>query len=120
MLSGICFKTENENHYLFNARQKVIFPVHPLVGWYYKQERKGIRKDQVKMKDNTFISYSNSEQNQYFKEFLFLKKNGLFNTKKQSAMVIRPFSSEMVEQELANLRQVVFEVTDTCNLKCKY
>lgn len=120
MLSGICFKTVNENHYFFDAGQKLIFPIHPLIGWYYEQERRGIRNDPVNDEDNALLGYSDSELNFYYKEFLFLKQNGLFNTKKQSAMANRPFTSEMVKHELANLRQVVFEVTDACNLKCKY
>ncbi len=29
-------------------------------------------------------------------------------------------NSDMIRQKLVNLSQVVFEVTDACNLKCKY
>lgn len=29
-------------------------------------------------------------------------------------------TSDTVKQQLINLRQIVFEVTDSCNLKCKY
>ena len=29
-------------------------------------------------------------------------------------------SSEDIRYQLANLRQITFEVTDACNLKCKY
>lgn len=29
-------------------------------------------------------------------------------------------NKENIEQNLINLRQLVFEVTDSCNLRCKY
>ena len=29
-------------------------------------------------------------------------------------------TADMVKEELANLKQLVFEVTDACNLRCKY
>ena len=29
-------------------------------------------------------------------------------------------TSDTIKQQLLNLRQIVFEVTDSCNLKCKY
>lgn len=31
-----------------------------------------------------------------------------------------PTTKEDIEQNLINLRQLIFEVTDSCNLRCKY
>ena len=121
MLSGICFKTDNDNHYFFDAGQKLIFPIHPLVGWFYQQEGQGGKtRDTVNPGNSLLSGYSDAERDHYFQEFLFLKQNGCFNDKKQEALANKPFTAGMVEHELANLRQVVFEVTDACNLKCKY
>ena len=121
MLSGICFKTDNGNHYFFDAKQKRIFPIHPLISWFFEQEREGGRiENTVDSREPILSIYSEAEQDHYYQEFLFLKQNGYFNAKKQEALTNKPFTADMVEQELANLRQVVFEVTDACNLKCKY
>jgi uncharacterized protein len=49
---------------------------------------------------------------QYCRKYLSLKRNN--NT------VFVDIQPEEIEFQLANLRQVVFEVTDACNLKCKY
>ena len=54
----------------------------------------------------------------YIRKARYFKKHGLLDgIEKQYDGVITP---AMVRDSLANLHQLVFEVTDACNLQCKY
>lgn len=54
----------------------------------------------------------------YSRKLRFLEKNGLFA--KDDITFQTEYSEELVRQNLACLRQLLIEVTDCCNLKCKY
>jgi uncharacterized protein len=66
--------------------------------------------------------YSKEEISYYYSKYMFLKDHGLINILKGPGE--RKFSGFITEDDikwrLANLPQLVFEVTDMCNLKCKY
>ena len=58
------------------------------------------------------------ESDYYGKKYLFWKEKIL--QKGPSVELVTDYTPESIENNLANLRQFVIEVTDGCNLKCKY
>lgn len=54
------------------------------------------------------------------KKLKYLEKYGLINRKPISADKFRYLKTEDIEDAIFNTHQIIFEVTDRCNLKCRY
>ena len=67
---------------------------------------------------NVNIDVDDETLNHAWKKIQFLKQNNLQRSDNKDMFV--DLQPEEIESQLANLQQVVFEVTDSCNLKCKY
>jgi uncharacterized protein len=65
-------------------------------------------------------SFSLGELKYYYRKFLFLQKNGYFSQPGEETFKPGFVKPETMEYTLANSRQITFEVTDMCNLKCEY
>lgn len=63
-------------------------------------------------------SSSEEELAYYFRKFEFLQANGRLSSKKRAADF--SMTEDQVRYQLANSPQIVFEVTDACNLRCRY
>ena len=103
--STIVFRSDNENYYLYDAKLKNILFVHP--------ELAAIAEGNNNSK--------NTKQEQYYrKQYDFLKSHGWFGTidnQEKLSPALTPFK---IENALANLTQLTFEVTENCNLNCRY
>ncbi|MFA8435699.1 MAG: radical SAM peptide maturase [Marinifilaceae bacterium] len=63
---------------------------------------------------------TNSDEAVYYsRKINFLKKHGLLDLE-ASEPEMDTMKPEIIANELANIQQILFEVTDACNLKCKY
>ncbi|MCB2196381.1 MAG: radical SAM peptide maturase [Bacteroidetes bacterium] len=105
MRSTFLLKSKNNNHYLFDKKLK---------------ELKAISKAEYENFDK-IESASNEKVSSFFsRKCQFLKDHGYFgridNLKKFSGRL----SLDNVKYNIANLTQLVFEVTDRCNLNCTY
>lgn len=54
------------------------------------------------------------------KKLKYLEKYGLINRKPISADKFCYLKTEDIEDAVFNTHQIIFEVTDRCNLKCRY
>lgn len=54
----------------------------------------------------------------YMRKKVWLEKYGFFN--EDSHLIFTEFMSSDIEFYIKNLEQIVFEITDLCNMKCKY
>ncbi len=97
-------KTGNKNEYLYNKKVGTIS--------YLKPE---LTEKNVFIKHNSNKNIEQYDNNKY----MFLKENGFFDNEDKLDM-----SGEMKPDDirftLANFRQITFEVTDACNLRCEY
>ena len=93
--------TPRGNIYTINKDKKLLYLTHPkLVSAFYGN-------DELQDADDYYIRKA-----KYFEEYGLL--DGIEH---QYDGVITP---SMVRNSLANLNQLVFEVTDACNLQCEY
>jgi uncharacterized protein len=60
------------------------------------------------------------EGNSYFKKYRFLKENGYFDPPDKKARIQGRYTGDMVRELLHGNKHIILEVTDACNLKCKY
>jgi uncharacterized protein len=104
-----------DNSYTFGKNKENIF-IHPIM--LYLIEHPDSECDT----DYLINKYScTKEEIEYFrKKIEFLKSTELLELSKPQANNIVEFPSGIVDNNLDNLKSVVFEVTDGCNLACKY
>ena len=98
MIQSFIHTSENNNLYLFDEQRRLSLLVHPELEKVYK---KSIDTDP------------------YYKEkYSYLSSNGFFT--KAKVADFRTLEESMVKDNIIHIKQVVFETTDSCNLKCTY
>ncbi len=127
MQPNILFKTKQENNYLYNFNRNRFFLIHPVMDYLLRLSQKGI--DMEKWVGDLPVegieieghgTAGKEEIRYYYQKYLFFSKNNFFSEVKQREKLNGRVTKEQVYSLLSNVRQVVFEVTDRCNLKCKY
>jgi uncharacterized protein len=96
-MKPIFFATENDNHYMLVDRNIIYLPP----AFYNELNAKVVNKE----------SY-------YEKKYAFLKEN-CFKEKKEPSFTTN-MDTETIRNNIANLKQLLIEVTDGCNLACQY
>ncbi|NIM16277.1 MAG: radical SAM peptide maturase [Candidatus Aminicenantes bacterium] len=56
----------------------------------------------------------------YYRKLQFLEQNGFFSEIPQEEMISKEMTAERINVSLSNLRQVTFELTDSCQMDCYY
>lgn len=98
MMQSIIHTSENNNVYLYDNKQRLSMLVHP---------------EFKKVHDLLVVdSY-------YSGKYAYLKKHGFFAESK-SNYIEAEIDDSMVEEGIKKTQQVLFEVTNSCNLKCLY
>ena len=127
MVSTFIFKAESENHYCFCLNKKKILLCHPVLYHLIKMYKEGIelgewinnnREDKIIL-DNYGLVHKNHFI-YYYKKFMMLLENDYFENINIKEKLKRRLEPEQIVSIIANMRQVTFEVTDSCNLKCEY
>lgn len=108
MKSTISFTDKYKNSYWSDVENGRISLCHPM--FYSVVEKMG----------NQDVEKNDADENwaYYVSKYNFLKENGFWGEMKVKDNFI--LTSEKVKYELANTSQLVFEVTDSCNLQCRY
>lgn len=98
MAQTLIYTTDNNNSYIFDDESKLSMFIHP-----------ELRK--VHLNSTDLDPY-------YFKKYDYLKKHNFFTETElpQFEMV----TESMIKESIINTTQIVFEVTDSCNLNCTY
>ena len=127
MEPNILVKTKKENNYLYNFNMNRFFLTHPVMNYLLKLSGEGL--DLEKWVDHLPVegieieghgTAGKEEIHYYYQKYLFFSKHNFFPEVKHQEKFSGRVTKEQVYSLLSNVRQVVFEVTDNCNLKCKY
>ena len=100
MIESLAFKTRNNNSYIYDDQLRLTLLVHPEFLKIFKN-------------DTTEISDSH-----YKEKYDYLKYHGFFSVPKVAEF--GTLNEAMVKNSLVHTQQIVFEVTDFCNLDCTY
>lgn len=106
MKTKVLFKTDNDNYYMQDIINDYLIYLHPKM------------KRIIYNNDNAVIN-SESNNEYYKRKFVFLNSY-LFSNLKLGSLFSKELTSDAVLQNLINTKQVCFEVTENCNLECKY
>jgi Arylsulfatase regulator (Fe-S oxidoreductase) len=98
MIQSIFHTTENNNMYIYDNQSRLSILVHPELEKVHEKSTK--------------------TQSYYLKKYEYLKKHGFFENSK--LVEFRTLEEFMVRENIRNVKQVVFETTDSCNLNCTY
>lgn len=99
MLNTIIHTSENNNFYLYDDPRRGSFLIHPELA---KAQEEAADTDPY-----------------YRKKYAYLKNHGFFGTSEAIAFKTEVDEST-VKKGITETKQIVFEVTDACNLKCSY
>ena len=92
------------NYYLYSEKQNKILPIDPLLAHMIEHRPSG------------------KKPGKYLKKYNFLKENGWIDPVDADRIqrINGRYTGSSIESHLSNNKNIVFEVTDACNLKCKY
>jgi uncharacterized protein len=95
-------KNINNNTYCIDYKNKYISLVNPLI---------------MRESDDLNIEYNREDREYYYSKSNYLKEKLSLNNILSYDGRIKP---ESIKEQIINLKHLVFEVTEACNLKCKY
>lgn len=123
MQTTLHIKTNN-NNYLYDIKKKELLICNPLISALYSYNKK---KDDIlsleeleNQIDFTTFNLTIDEIEYYHKKYHYLKENGYFTNMNYSKLLQGTIQKDNVENQINHIKHIVFEVTDRCNLKCKY
>lgn len=122
--------TKNDNTYIYDGNKKKILCCHPIVyslslmlengadpeAWMAENEKSPA--DSIKLPEGGV--YKKNELSYYFKKFQMLRASGYLSAEKPKGNTYQPLTDDDVSRQMANLNQLVFEVTEACNMSCDY
>jgi len=111
---------KSANHYyIYENKSKYLFSVHPMINLFYllhDKEMDFILKA-AELQYGEF--YSMDEIQIFYQQYLFLKENAFFRDDPIEANTFH-VGKHNIEDCLSSIPQIIFEVTEKCNLNCTY
>jgi uncharacterized protein len=116
------YKTEYNNNYLVSALGSYHIYLNPLVIFFIKLEGRADFKLDSLPKELIIEDYKYGEEEiiHNYNKYLFLKRNGLLDISHLPSLKIGLINEDDIKLQLANLTNLSFEITEACNLKCRY
>ena len=100
-MKSIIHSTENNNFYLYDTQRILSMLIHP-----------ELKKIHEKSTDINIDAY-------YLKKYSYLVNHGFFGEAKPFEFKAN-ISENSIKENITQTKVIVFEITDYCNLKCKY
>ena len=127
MIRPVIFGTQNGNRYLYSPVRNQIILSHPLVSHFYniEQEQNDLAPVLAEAKQKGYLEIENTgsfpwtEVNYHYRKYKFLKKKGFYSKRKRLNLEGRLHSSD-IDDNITRIKQLIFEVTEECNLQCTY
>lgn len=121
MDSTIFFNTY-ANSYMYDYNLGSYTICHPLLKYFYYLDSKkqpSLTKEQIISRALKEVQDFNEVEVEYYhKKYLHLKNCGYFSSINKNKEL--KITSKIIEKAFYNAKHIVFEVTDACNLRCKY
>ena len=105
----------NHNIYSYNHQSKYLFPLHPIVAFLALETRKGRDVDLEEVEKNFIKDYTNKEINLFYQQYLYLKEQLCFEADINKIYGIA--GGNWIRENFYSKKQIVFEVTEGCNLQ---
>lgn len=117
MKNVIIVKSGNNNYYLYNRTKTLLLSIHPLIAHYHTGQIASV-EDALTNKE-WVKEYGKKSIKEVFDLYRFLHSQEIIR-EKPFEYHERSITAREVEHQMQNIRSVVFEITDQCNLQCYY
>lgn len=122
MKTTIVIESSKGNLYLYDFLKKELIPCHLLLYLCYLLDQKQELDNLLYTKNNNGISvvemYGEEDIQYYRNRYLHYKEMGYFSEMKKGEFLL--YSVKDMKEAISNINNIVFEVTDACNLCCTY
>jgi uncharacterized protein len=127
MKSNVLFKTTSGNKYLYSPKVNQFLLIHPALHYLIKLHNQGVnlncwladlKSDKVEIASQQ--TFTKKEMHYYYEKFRLLASKGYFSEINNDKRLSGRITGNQIYEILANVPQVLFEVTDRCNLCCVY
>lgn len=119
------FKTSNNNLYMYSYNKNYILLSNSVfIKLFIKTYKKEINNESklyreiIDLVDD--MKYTYSEMKNFINKFRLLQETNFFNEPKFSKIFKGKLKEYDIEYSLANSKTITFEITEKCNLLCKY
>ena len=119
MESSIFFKTKKGNYYLFDSSKSTLLNIHPVLLRIRDMDNGSYTQLKNEM-DNNLKEFDDGLKKRFLKKYMLLKKNGFFSEIDVKERINGEITPEIVEKQLSSVDSVLFQVTEECNLRCRY
>ena len=127
LYSGIPFMTEKGNRYVCARDRRQALLCHPLLYHILTLAEQGVDLDAWlnRLPDRGITiekagTFTKKDVEYYYRKYLFLREHGYFGRVDFDREFCLDLDPDRIHSALANTKQVIFEVTDACNLRCAY
>ena len=123
MNSSTFFTTLGGNTYLYDANNMCMLNMHPiveLIHFYYQDNNVDSNQGLFDYVLSKYPDTDRCEIQYYLEKYNFIKASGFFNSLEVKQLLSGKVTAQVVEAQLANLDNIVFQVTNDCNFRCKY
>ena len=117
------YKTNNNNTYLYSFYKQQTILLHPLLEYIINKVLDNQDISYLLMQTEITIenkTYNTQELNHYYKKYLFFVENDFFKEININEFLSGRISNIDVEKTLNSVQNLTFEITEKCNLSCKY
>ena len=119
MRSTIFFKSSNGNLYFYDFLKKEIKHCHPIIYECYKLDNGNDHATLFeRLTNEQVLKFSKKELSYYCNKYYFYKDLGYFTLFDKEGFI--PYEEKDIINSISNINHIVFEITDACNLQCKY
>ena len=123
----VLLKTSMDNSYFYSLNKNTWLHIHPLLAIILEKSKNSLQfeewKNSVRQKTTSLDSYGSFtliEFEEQLEKIEFLKKHGYLDYINTEDIRNKKLSKEEVFLLFSNLSRITFEVTEVCNLDCKY
>lgn len=120
-MEPILFKTDN--CYLYSPNRNEFLLINPALYEIIEKKKKGVSDYELLKQITENYNPNHSlviDNNHYLNHYYFLKEEGYFEAFNVEKKICRRYSAEEIEVALTNTNLIIFEITEQCNLDCKY
>lgn len=110
--------TRNQNYYFYDREKKRFQLCHPLL--YQAVSKNTMNPDPLPVEVKNQGGGKSEDTEYYYQKYLLLKNNGYFSQLDQEGVLGKKMHPDDVEGNIANTMEVVFSVTNRCNMDCRY
>jgi hypothetical protein len=106
----------NNNFYIYCHQTKYVFPLHPVVARFAYEAHVGMENDLREIEKELINNYSKKEIKLLYHQYLFFKEQWFFEG--DISKWYGKVGKEWIIENFQPAKQLVFEVTEGCNLQC--